>query len=163
MSFQLKRAIPPFFVLYLSADSYLLWEKLNSMAAVLTASMTMRIILSVRGSLVRGGSFAVGSTAHASRSGGTTHVISTNRAAPGVTSNPVLSINQAPPATYTVPLEGKEGDWAGEFDNKSSVNEGKEGMGLYAIEAQPEEPDNVGVKITIDTETDYGRGFRSEK
>lgn len=135
----------------------------HSMAAVLTCSMTMRIILSVRGSLIHGGTFAVNSS-HGSRSGGTTHVISTNRAQTGVATNPVLSINQAPPATYNVPLaEGKEGDWAGEFDNKSSVAEGKEGMGLYEIEAQPEDPDNAGVKITIDTETDYGRAFRAEK
>ena len=50
----------------------------TSMAAVLTASMTMRIILAVRGSLRQGGSFAVSSGTHPSRSG-TTHVVTASR------------------------------------------------------------------------------------
>ncbi|KAH9950543.1 hypothetical protein B0H21DRAFT_686444 [Amylocystis lapponica] len=129
----------------------------TSMAAVLTTSMTMRIILSVRGSLKSGGTYAVSSHSQPSRSGGTTHVISTGRNAPGVTSNPVLSIHQAPPTTYTVPLtENKEHDWVVEADGKSSVKEGKEG--IFPVESPTAETGDVGVKITIDTETDYGRG-----
>ena len=122
----------------------------TSMAAVLTTSMTLRIILSVRGTLREGGSFAVSSTSHPSRSGGTTHVISTNRAP---TSNPVLSLQQptSQPATYQVPLEGKERDWVGEYD-KNSVGDNKEG-------AFPIDPANPGVKITIDRETDFDNKY----
>ncbi|KAH8825401.1 hypothetical protein DL96DRAFT_1613075 [Flagelloscypha sp. PMI_526] len=54
----------------------------TSMAAVLTTSMSMRIVLSVRGGLAQGGSFALSgatsSTGHTSSRSGTTHVISTN-------------------------------------------------------------------------------------
>lgn len=132
----------------------------TSMAAVLTTSMTLRIILSVRGSLSYGGSFAVSSTSHSSRSGGTTHVISTNRNHGGVTTNPVLSIQQQQPAaTYTVPLQGKERDWVGgEYDNKSAVVvDNKEGV--FPIDTPPANP---GVKITIDTETDFGPHYGSK-
>ncbi len=129
----------------------------TSMAAVLTTSMTLRIILSVRGTLVHGGSFAVSSTSHPSRSGGTTHVISTNRNIPGVTSNPVLSLQQQQPATYTVPLEGKERDWVGgEYDNK--IVDNKEGV--FPIDNPPANP--AGVKITIDTETDFAGRYAAK-
>lgn len=118
-----------------------------SMAAVLTTTMTMRIILSVRGTLVNGGSYAVTSSSHPSRSGGTSHVISTNRVGGGIT-NPVLSINQSQaPAPYSVPLEAeqKSQDWPGEYD-QNSVGEGKEGI------LETPAPD-AGVTITIEAET----------
>ncbi|KAI0075051.1 hypothetical protein K474DRAFT_1685471 [Panus rudis PR-1116 ss-1] len=120
----------------------------TSMAAVLTTSMTLRIILSVRGSLVRGGSFAVSSSSHPSRSGGT---LSAGRPQP---TNQILSLQQPAPATYAVPLGNKErGEWvAGDYDGKNSVNDNKEGV--YAID-NPADPANLGVKITVDTETDY--------
>ena len=122
-----------------------------SMAAVLTTSMSLRIILSVRGSLVSGGSFAVTSASNPSRSGGTTHVISASRRG-DVATNPVLSLQQAPTAaTYAVPLEGKEREWvAAEYDGKSSVGD-KEG-----VFDTPRAPHDNGVKITVNTETDYG-------
>ncbi|KAI0926940.1 hypothetical protein AcV5_007604 [Taiwanofungus camphoratus] len=132
----------------------------TSMAAVLTASMTLRIILSVRGGLANGGRYAGTKASQGSRTAaGTTHVIS--RGAVGVTTNPVITINQTqPPATYNVTVsldaERKDRDWAGE-DGKSSVQEVKEGM--YPIEPVPSvdaDTRDEGVKITIDTETDFG-------
>lgn len=126
------------------------------MAAVLTTSMTLRIILSVRGSLVHGGSFAVTSSSNPSRSGGTTHVISASRRG-DVVSNQVLSLQQPAPGAYAVPLEGKERDWVnGEYDNKSSVVD-KEG----ALDT-PRAPHDAGVKITVNTETDYGAPFHAK-
>ena len=60
----------------------------TSMAAVLTTTMTLRNILSVRGSLAQGGSFAGSSSAAASAgSRGTTHVISTRATNPGAGNN----------------------------------------------------------------------------
>ncbi|KAH8104517.1 hypothetical protein BXZ70DRAFT_888058 [Cristinia sonorae] len=117
----------------------------TSMAAVLTTSMSLRIILSVRGSLVQGGSFAVTSASNPSRSGGTTHVISASRR--DAPTNPVISFSQPAPVTYALPLEGKEGDWANEYDGKSSVGD-KDGAF--------DRPHDAGVKITVNTETDYG-------
>ncbi|KAH9933115.1 uncharacterized protein BXZ73DRAFT_101085 [Epithele typhae] len=93
----------------------------TSMTAVLTASMSMRIILAVRGSLVSGGSFAVSSHSHPSRSGNTTHVLSGNR--PAV--NPVLSVGggRGNEGTFSVPLgDPTAGDKGAEWnDGKSSV------------------------------------------
>jgi len=128
----------------------------TSMAAVLTTSMTLRIILSVRGSLVSGGSFAVTSASNPSRSGGTTHVISASRRGDAAT-NPVLSL-QPTPGTYAVPLEGKERDWVAEYDGKSSVGD-KEGA--FDSPRSPVLVDN-GVKITVATETDYDGPFQAK-
>ncbi|KAI0699135.1 hypothetical protein BC835DRAFT_1412803 [Cytidiella melzeri] len=123
----------------------------TSMAAVLTTSMTLRIILSVRGSLAKGGSFAVSSAN--THSHPSTHVISAQRSAGG----PVLSLQQPQQGTYNVPLgpDGKTHEW----DDKASdaIVEGK-GDDVYAVDSSIATDDGPkGVKITIDTETDYGR------
>ncbi|PCH40150.1 hypothetical protein WOLCODRAFT_136688 [Wolfiporia cocos MD-104 SS10] len=133
----------------------------TSMAAVLTASMTMRIILSVRGPLAGGGRYA---GTKVTRSTGTAR----SRGA-GVTTNPVLSIQQpGQPATYTVPLggtESKTGEWQAE-DGKSSVTGEREKADIYAISAAqdvdaddvdiieaPKGPELEGMHIQIKTET----------
>ena len=127
----------------------------TSMAAVLTTSMTLRIILSVRGSLEKGGSYAV-SSSH-SHSHPSTHVISSQRIAAG---GAVLSLQQPPQGTYNVPLgaDGKTHDWT---DDKASdaIVEAK-GEGVYPVDPpiSPELDEGPrGVKVTIDTEVDYGR------
>lgn len=127
----------------------------TSMAAVLTTSMTLRIILSVRGSLEKGGSYAV-SSAH-SHSHPSTHVISSQRNAAG---GPVLSLQQPSQGPYNVPLgaDGKAHDWT---DDKASdaIVEAK-GEGVYPVDTPiaPELDEGPrGVKVTIDTEVDYGR------
>jgi len=132
----------------------------TSMAAVLTTTMTLRIVLSVRGSLDRGGAFNGSSSAgaHGSSSGGaappsrgTTHVLSRSAAGgPGVLSitspgsNRVQYIDQAK-------VNGQ--DW----DKAESIHEGdNKGPVVYPIENQ--EQQNVGgVTITIDREVDYGK------
>lgn len=119
------------------------------MAAVLTTSMTLRIILSVRGTLVQGGSFALtGSTAHTSSSR-TTHVISTRSG--GIPTN--LSSQAA--HTYTLDeLRSKpEPEWV-DSDNKSSVNEAKAG-GILVDRGINRSDGDVGVKVTIDREVGY--------
>jgi hypothetical protein len=145
----------------------------TSMAAVLTTTMTLRIILSVRGSLAHGGSFAGSSTAAASAgSRGTTHVISTRATNPGAGNAPgVLNINsqidsQHGPQTFTLGEMGATADkprggaeWSA--DDKSSVGEGKEGAGIGMVPSDDDvnavvEPrggqGGYGVKITIDRE-----------
>lgn len=135
----------------------------TSMAAVLTTSMTLRIILGVRGSLIDGGSFAGShSTATGSSSrGGTTHVIS-SRSTPAA--NQTFQIgSRAVGQTYTIDelhgASGKGEEWTDPvMDGKSSVHDTKEGV--FPIESPPQ-----GVKITIDREVDveydvepYNRG-----
>lgn len=121
----------------------------TSMAAVLTTSMTLRIILSVRGKLDYGGSFALSnaSGSHASRSA---HVISGRSA---VQTN--LSVH--PQNIDLNDMRAKpEGDWSTKpeqdwSDNKSSVNENESKPGVL------DTPGNPGVKITIDREVDYDK------
>ena len=123
----------------------------TSMAAVLTTSMTLRIILAVRGPLANGGTFAV-STAHSHPS---THVIS--RSAPQ--GGPVLSL-QHPQQTYTVGLapEAKTQDWTDKDSDQMVVAEVK-GDGMYGIDeaaaVEEEEEGPKGVKVTTQVETDY--------
>jgi hypothetical protein len=119
----------------------------TSMAAVLTTTMTLRIILSVRGSLKDGGSYAVSSVPQ-SHTHPSTHVISTHRAAPGPG---VVSFQQ--PGTYPVSLgaEAKAVDWS---DDKASDQMAEvKGDSVFPIEQPPvhqQEDAPKGVKITID-------------
>lgn len=132
----------------------------TSMAAVLTTTMTLRIILSVRGSLVRGGSFAGSSTgAGSAGSRHTTHVVS-RHTVPGSAGTPgVLNINSQIGSqgivhqTYTIDeMNAKPGsDWA-DNDGKSSVKEDKEGIIPADNGSDSALP---GVKITVDKEIAY--------
>lgn len=118
----------------------------TSMAAVLTTSMTLRIILSVRGSLVYGGSFAGASTA-ATGTSRSTHVITTNRSHGGV----------GPVHTYDLSQVSKVAEGGGEWnlsdsDGKSSVNGPK---GILPVGSHGVDVGRDGVKITIDQEVEY--------
>ncbi|KJA16492.1 hypothetical protein HYPSUDRAFT_98761, partial [Hypholoma sublateritium FD-334 SS-4] len=120
----------------------------TSMAAVLTTSMTLRIILSVRGPLARGGTFALSASSAGQTSSRTTHVLSAGaaaRSAHGGTTH-AISTHGAGHGTYTLDeLRGKpEGAWAADGDSEG----GSESKGaVIAIDAG--EP---GVKVTIDRE-----------
>lgn len=141
----------------------------TSMAAVLTTTMTLRIILTVRGSLAYGGSF-VGSSGAAASSGGshgTTHVITTRHTAAGGAPG-VLNINSTLGAvtsgvgqTYTIGEMGADKtrhDW--DADGKSSMNEGKEAAlvpsddNVNIVDTRSDHRTNYGVKITIDRQVD---------
>lgn len=130
----------------------------TSMAAVLTTTMTLRIILSVRGTLAYGGSFAGASTPNTSagNSRGTTHVLSAR--APGASN--VLNINSTIGTgtigqTYTIGEMGADKsrpDW--DADGKSSVNEGKEGLVPSDDQVNIVNTHPKGVKVTIDRQVD---------
>lgn len=138
----------------------------TSMAAVLTTSMSLRIILSVRGSLVSGGSFALSNSTGATSSR-TTHVISGARS--GGAGNGGISTHGAGGHTYTLDeLRSKpEGEWVveSESDERSSAK----GMGIGDNKYPVDSKDGtilagnggVGVKITIDREVvgfdEYGK------
>jgi len=116
----------------------------TSMAAVLTTSMTLRIILSVRGSLVHGGSFAGGSTAATSGQSRSAHVISTSRSH-GLGAAQTYDLSQVSKVA-----EGG-GEWALGDGDKSSVT-GSSPKGILPV---GEEVGQEGVKITIDQEVEY--------
>ncbi|KAI8986111.1 hypothetical protein BD414DRAFT_487693 [Trametes punicea] len=154
----------------------------TSMAAVLTASMTMRIILAVRGSLAHGGAYAVSSSSNPSRSrsANTTHVLSSARAggaggALPAGANPMLSIGRVgteQPATYTVPLGAATDKGVADWDGKSSVGgrDQKEGD-IFPVVESPVAVDvpgvvgvgTDGVRVTVESETDFGDGYVKEK
>jgi hypothetical protein len=117
------------------------------MAAVLTTSMSLRIVLSVRGPLAHGGSFALSASTNTGSSRNT-HVISTR------TGGVPTGISNGP-HTYTLDdIRSKpEGDW--NADGKSSVNEPESKDAI--LSADPERAPPVGVKVvtTIDREIDY--------
>ncbi|KAF5314827.1 hypothetical protein D9619_007201 [Psilocybe cf. subviscida] len=146
----------------------------TSMTAVLTASMSLRIVLSVRGSLVRGGAFALSATASNSgmgnSSGGTgsratTHVVG-RRSGTGAHQ---MSIGNG--QTYTLDelrTTGSAkvaGEWGVPSDGKSSVHDDDASDGKvdalgnpypngHHIVGVPPSPPN-GIKVTIDREIDY--------
>ena len=120
----------------------------TSMATVLTTTMTLRIILGVRGPLERGGAFSgtYSSTAATSygrsqsHSRGTTHVIST----PSRSAGQIATKDKGQTYTVDIAADGKEdAHWA---PDANSVND-KDAVFLPT--------ENVGVKITVDRETDY--------
>jgi len=127
----------------------------TSMAAVLTTSMTLRIILSVRGSLNQGGSFAGGS-AHSGNSR-STNVISTSRS----------QVGPGAPQTFDLSRVSKVaegGEWhlgPAEGDGKSSVNESDRTGAILPVGTHPEAPG--GVKITIDREIEYDDAYPRAK
>jgi hypothetical protein len=115
----------------------------DSMATVLTASMTLRIVLSVRGSLIMGGSFALSTSAvESSRS---TEINS------GRSGNPINGSVQ--PNTFTLDdLRTKpEGEWVVP-DNKSSINIADRKNNLVPDSTEPAET-TMAVKVTIDRDT----------
>jgi hypothetical protein len=117
----------------------------TSMAAVLTCSMTLRIILSVRGSLDLGGSFALSaSTGNSSRS---TQIISAR------SGNPVNGSIQ--PNTFTLDdLRTKpESEWAVGPHDKSSISIADRKNNLIPDSREPSETSTMGVKVTIDRDT----------
>jgi len=149
------------FIVTPSDDADTIKTIVTSMAAVLTVTMSLRIILSVRGSLAQGGAYAgVSTTGSGSR--GTTHVISTGRnTQPGVVnigaaSQQLSRTGANPGQAYTLEeMRAKaERDWVDSSDGRSSVAEGKEGVGgiLGNDEGYESRP---GLKVTIDREIDY--------
>lgn len=133
----------------------------TSMAAVLTMTMTMRIILSVRGSLVNGGSFA-GSSSNQSSNGTFRSGQSQGRSAiantvPG--QGQVFSIN---PATsqirqgYGEDIRSKP-QWDQVVDDKDHMSSltGSQGNTDSKPERNFLHEDSVGVQVTVERERDF--------
>lgn len=153
----------------------------TSMAAVLTTTMTMRIILSIRGGLANGGSFHGSSTAHSS-SQSASHSRGpniSNRGAMGVNSGagtgPVISINTrgVPPQTFTIGGDKEDTSrWpapvdAGNKRGTSDYDGEGDGRSAHSIPYKANNESNLalggkgdgynGVQVTIDKRIDGGR------
>lgn len=157
----------------------------TSMTAVLTTTMTLRIILSIRGPLASGGSFnggsTVGTSSHSNGASGTgrsggpgPHVLSVpthSHTTRSQGTNGVIAITPGSGARIGAPMFtiGKEerSEWVD--DGKSSVvEEGKEGLGYESGSFGEESVERGngarggygmgGVKVTIDKHVDDGFG-----
>lgn len=143
----------------------------TSMAAVLTTSMTLRIILSIRSSLDYGGSFALsGTSAHGTSSRGNTtaphihglsgisHTGSVPQASIGLRSGAHAAAGNNHTYTLDEIRSKPEGAWDGDIDaDKSSMgaeSKGRNGKDDLVVED--------GVKITIDKEVVH-EGFGRAK
>lgn len=107
--------------------------------------MTLRIILSVRGTLEQGGSFALSASANSR----TTHIIS------GRSGN--LTNLSTQPHTYTLDdLRTKpEGEWGSvDPDNKSSIKDAERKNNLVSEHSREPSDQTMGVKITTDRSID---------
>jgi hypothetical protein len=130
----------------------------TSMAAVLTTSMSLRIVLSVRGTLEHGGSFAL-SASTGGTSSRTTHVISGRSA-----NHPTNISTHGAQHTYTLDeLRSKpeRGEWtSNDADTKSSVHLAEDGVkGVHRSDSDA----GGGIKITIDREIGYDESERYRK
>lgn len=122
------------------------------MAAVLTTSMSLRIVLSVRGSLVQGGSFALSASSQ-SASSRTTHVISTRS---GAAPTNVSTHNAGHTFTIDDMRSKTDTDWAA--NDKASDTEAKPTI----LEGAEQPSRDVGVKITIDREIGYDQNVHAK-
>ncbi|KAG1733044.1 uncharacterized protein EDB91DRAFT_1150079 [Suillus paluster] len=132
----------------------------SSMAAVLTTTMSMRIILSVRGDLANGGSFSVSSHA-ASSSGANTHSLSGSGTRPrGV--NHTFTLGDMRDASVAVAGRKEGGEWDAD---KSSVTPHEESKVILPIVGEdidggiPRARTGLGVQITVDQQVEYDDGF----
>ncbi|KAF9235631.1 hypothetical protein BU15DRAFT_51134 [Melanogaster broomeanus] len=134
----------------------------SSMAAVLTATMSMRIVLGVRGSLDNGGSFTAsgsgGSSGVTGSISGTGVGVARSRAAPTYT---LGDINTQPKHAGAGRGIKEEGAWDGD---KSSVDamgaEAKIVLPMVAEGERERSASRVGVQITVDHEIEYDEPLR---
>ncbi|KAH7054675.1 hypothetical protein BKA62DRAFT_738933 [Auriculariales sp. MPI-PUGE-AT-0066] len=119
----------------------------TSMCAVLTTTMTLRIILSVRGSLASGGAYAGVSTTGGSSRAGTTHVITT-RGAGDRSGGMHHTQSMARPPNGGFSLEEMRGKPEREWDGSSSRDEDGKDQLPMGISPAP-----AGVKVHVERET----------
>jgi len=152
----------------------------TSMAAVLTTTMTMRIILSIRGGLANGGSFhgvtsttthSASHSASASRGG----ALSNRGAGPNSAPGQVISFSRSQPhQTYNLGGGDKEGRWGQDVPDhvikgSSDYDADVDGKSASSIPYKAGGGGNIGlaiggrsdtfdgVKVTIDRHIDDGR------
>ncbi|EIW81382.1 hypothetical protein CONPUDRAFT_124492 [Coniophora puteana RWD-64-598 SS2] len=126
----------------------------SSMAAVLTATMSMRIILGVRGSLAGGGAFAGASAASSSAMGSGSGSGSGRR---GQTHTFTLGDMRD---AASVPAAPKESVVAANWEaDKNSVGEEAKGVLPDGVEVPGLTHGPVGVQVTVDRQVEYDEGF----
>jgi len=135
----------------------------TSMAAVLTTTMTMRIVLSIRGGLANGGVFHGASSGTHTSSHSASHSRGIgNRSGMGVNSGTgtgqVISINtRGQPQTFTIGGDKDDTNrWPGvDAGNKNLSSDFEaDGRSAHSVPFQPAKEDGYGVQVTIDKRVD---------
>jgi hypothetical protein len=146
-----------------SADHLVLITAPISMTAVVTTTMTLRIILSVRGPLYYGGTFSgTGTTSASTRSG--SRGITSGRVPPNAPS--ILQINSHTHTAHTYTIDGigqkVEHGWdnsEGKSDVLPIPDDDRKGSSIHVPDfddGYSKVPGLQGVKITVDREiTDF--------
>ncbi|GJJ15996.1 hypothetical protein Clacol_010275 [Clathrus columnatus] len=145
------------FIIRPTDDSDTIRTIVTSMAAVLTMTMTMRIILSVRGSLIDGGLFAGSSSAPSNSGTSRSHSQGRSVGVTGTGNNQgqVFSINPAASQvrqTFTLEEMRSKAQWEqnDDADGKSSLTGAQGVLGDTKPETGFGHEDPVGVKVTIE-------------
>lgn len=127
----------------------------TSMAGVLTATMSMRIILGVKGSLENGGSFSAsgsgGSSGASASLSGTGVGVARGRGAPTYTIGDIQT-----KSIGAVRGAKEEGTW--DVDKNSVEAPGRDAKVMLPIVGEDESdktPSKVGVQITVDQQVEY--------
>lgn len=131
----------------------------SSMAAVLTATMSMRIVLGVRGPLDNGGSFSA--SASAGTSGGSGSVSRTG-VDPRVRVAPTYTLSDIHTQSKQVGVgRGKdEGVWDGDKSSVEAIGEAKVVLPIVEESERERSTSRTGVQITVDREVEYDEPLR---
>ncbi|OAX31700.1 hypothetical protein K503DRAFT_852255 [Rhizopogon vinicolor AM-OR11-026] len=131
----------------------------TSMAAVLTTTMSMRIILSVKGDLTNGGIFSASSHA-ASSSGAHTHTLSSGNRQRGA--NHTFTLGDMRDATVAVAGRKEGAAWDGDKSSVTGAEVREESKVVLPI-AGEDIDGGLGVQITVDQQVEYDDGFPTRK
>lgn len=130
----------------------------TSMAGVLTATMSMRIILGVRGSLENGGTFSSsgsgGSSGASASLSGTGVGVARGRAAPTYTIGDIHTQTKSIGAARGAK---EEGTWDVDKDHVDTVpgRDAKVVLPIVSEDASDKAVSTVGVQITVDQQVEY--------
>lgn len=126
---------------------------ITSMAGVLTATMSMRIILGVRGSLENGGSFSASGSGGSSGASGTLSATGVARGRGAVTYT-IGDIHAQTKSIGAVRGAKEEGSWDADKGSDDAIS-GREAKVTLPITGEEQSDLGVGVQITVDKQVDY--------
>ncbi|KAF8133283.1 hypothetical protein EV363DRAFT_1325792, partial [Boletus edulis] len=127
----------------------------TSMAGVLTATMTMRIILGVKGSLLNGGSFSSSGSGATSGASGSLSGTGVARGRGAITYT-INDIHTQSKGASAVRSTKEEGAWDGDKASDDAVSrDAKVMLPIVREDESDKEVSTVGVQITVDQQVEY--------
>jgi len=130
----------------------------TSMAGVLTATMSMRIVLGVRGSLENGGSFSASGSGGSSGASGSLSATGVARGRGAVTYT-IGDIHAQTKSIGAVRGVKEEGAWDADKSSDDAIS-GREAKVTLPIVGEEQSDKGLGVQITVDKQVDYDQSPR---